>query len=266
MIRHFLRSITDNLLIRPLRYIRFKTTSGEVQRVISPLDVLSTMHNNAVLDSATYAETHMQSAMAFEDKKAMWDYVVSLCGDGIYAEFGVWKGESINHFARLLRAKNTCIYGFDSFLGLSDNWPGLGQARGYFSLNGEPPPVEGNVTLIPGWFDESIPKFLASNNRTFAFVHVDCDTYRSTLTVLRLIGERLAHGSIILFDEYFGYRGWRQEEWKAWQEFVRESKIEYDYVAFSNAQVAVRVSRSESATGVAAGQAKFQSFRSMCSL
>ena len=37
---------------------------------------MSTMHNNAIKNSAAYAEAHMQNAMAFEDKKALWDYVL----------------------------------------------------------------------------------------------------------------------------------------------------------------------------------------------
>ena len=33
--------------------------------------------------------------MAFEDKRALWDYVLGVAPrEGIYAEFGVWKGGS----------------------------------------------------------------------------------------------------------------------------------------------------------------------------
>jgi hypothetical protein len=198
------------------------------------------MHNNAVVDSADYAETHMASAMAFENKEAMWTYVLDLCKvDGIYSEFGVWKGDSINYIARLLNGRE--IYGFDSFIGLKDDWPAFGWAKGHFSVEGEVPNVEPNVTLIKGFFDETVPDFLRTHAGPFSFVHIDCDTYNSTRTVLNLIVSRLRVGSIILFDEYFGCRGWRLEEWKAWQELVNSYQIKYEYKAFSNMQVAVQI-------------------------
>jgi hypothetical protein len=40
-------------------------------------------------------------------------------------------------------------------------------------------------------------------------------------------------GTVIIFDEYFGYRGWRMGEFKAWKEFVDQHGVEYEYLAFS---------------------------------
>ncbi len=246
MLKTALRVMTDTVLIRPLRYIRLKTIVNPVERVSPLLDVMTTMHNNAIKDSVAYAEAHMQDAMAIEDKKGLWDYVLGVSPrEGIYAEFGVWKGESINYIAKIDHLRQTTIFGFDSFEGLKDDWPGLGQARGHFSLGGELPKVESNVALIKGLFEQTLPAFLASDERPFAFVHVDCDTYGSTRTILNLIPDRLIPGTVVLFDEYFGYRGWRREEWKAWQDFTKANRIEYEYIAFSNAQVAVRVIQSQ---------------------
>jgi hypothetical protein len=198
------------------------------------------MTANAIADSARYAELHMSSAIAFANKQALWAHVIGLCKrEGLFAEFGVWKGESINFFARLLAGHT--IYGFDSFEGLKDDWPGFGVTRGHFSLEGRLPSVQSNVKLIKGMFHETIPEFLEAQNCTFSFVHVDCDTYDSTRTLFTLLRNRLQIGSIILFDEYFGYRGWRHEEWKAWQEYVSVDQIKYVYKAFSNQQVAVQI-------------------------
>src|SRR5262245_26421013 len=111
MIKPLLRRIADILIVAPVRYIRWRSSIGP-QLVARRLDELSTMHNHAVIGSAKYAESHMQTAMAFEDKETMWTYVLGLCEvDGLYSEFGVWKGNSINHFARLLNGRK--IYGFD---------------------------------------------------------------------------------------------------------------------------------------------------------
>jgi len=60
-------------------------------------------------------------------------------------------------------------------------------------------------------------------------------------TVFSLLGERITKGTVIVFDEYLGYRGWRIGEWKAWQEFVKEHSKEYEYLAFSDKQVAIRI-------------------------
>jgi methyltransferase family protein len=240
-----LRRIADVIVIGPLRYIRFKTSLGPVQRVSSTSDILSTLYNDAIRDSATYAQEHMQDAMAFEDKRMLWDYVIDACSsEGIYAEFGVWKGESINHFARRVQPRDITIFGFDSFEGLKEDWPGLGQAKGHFSLGGAMPQVERNVVLKKGWFDQTIPDFLRTDARPIAFAHIDCDTYKSTRTMLALIFDRITTDTIMLFDEYFGYSGWRREEWKAWQEFVKAHGVEYEYVAFSNGQAAVRIRRA----------------------
>ena len=105
MIKQLLRRIADLLIVVPVRYIRSKSSSDS-HIVSTRLDVLSTMHNNAVIDSANYAEKNMASAMAFEDKERMWAHVLDLCKvDGLYIEFGVWKGESINYFARRLKGR-----------------------------------------------------------------------------------------------------------------------------------------------------------------
>jgi Methyltransferase domain len=240
MIKPLLRRIADVLIVLPVRYIRSRSSIGP-QLVATRLDVLSTLHNNAVIDSANYAESHMPSAMAFQDKEAMWTYVLGLCKvDGLYCEFGVWEGNSINYFARLLNGRE--IYGFDSFVGLKDDWPAYGWAKGHFSVGGNVPIVEPNVTLIKGFFDETLPSFLVTHPGPLSFVHIDCDTYNSTRTVLNLILDQLRVGSVILFDEYFGCRGWRHEEWKAWQEFVKSNHIKYEYKAYSIMQVAVQIS------------------------
>jgi hypothetical protein len=76
------------------------------------------------------------------------------------------------------------------------------------------------VRLHPGWFEGSIPAWLESNPGPVAFIHVDCDLYRSTQTIFMLLAERIVPGTIILFDEYFNYPNWEQHEFRAFQEFV----------------------------------------------
>ena len=136
---------------------------------------------------------------------------------------------------------NESIYGFDSFTGLKEDWQGWSFAKGHFNLNGNLPPVAPNVRLVKGWFDESLPGFRAEHRDDFSFVHIDCDTYEATASVLRQTEDRIVPGSVVMFDEYFGYRGWRMGEYKAWQEFVARRGLRYDYRAFTDQSVVVTV-------------------------
>jgi hypothetical protein len=51
--------------------------------------------------------------------------------------------------------------------------------------------------------------------------------------VLWSLRDRLQAGTIIVFDEYFNYPGWRQHEARALKEFVAEFAIAYRYIAFT---------------------------------
>ncbi len=106
------------------------------------------------------------------------------------------------------------------------------------------PEVAGNVDLVVGWFDQTLPGFLAERpGEPVALLHVDCDLYSSTRTVFSQLGERIVAGTVIVFDEYFNYPGWRAHEYQAFQEFVRERGLRYEYLGLvpGNQQVAVRV-------------------------
>ena len=46
---------------------------------------------------------------------------------------------------------------------------------------------------------------------------------------------------MILFDEYMGYTGWRENEFKAWQEYVDKNKIKYKYIAFGEEQSLIKI-------------------------
>ena len=95
-----------------------------------------------------------------------------------------------------------------------------------------------NVKLHAGWFNETVwpaMQALAADdpNLALAFVHIDCDLYSSTRDVLRSIRPWLRAGTLLLFDEYFGYAEWREHEHKAWTEFVTEENRNFRFVAHS---------------------------------
>jgi adenylosuccinate synthase len=61
--------------------------------------------------------------------------------------------------------------------------------------------------------------------------------------VLNALSRRIVAGTVIVFDEYFNFPGWEQDEFRAWQEFVAENRVKYEYLGFvsSHQEVAVRI-------------------------
>ena len=138
---------------------------------------------------------------------------------------------------------NASIYGFDSFLGLQEDWHGTNYGKGHFNLSGVTPAVETNVKLINGWFDETLPEFLDNFQLTkLTLVHMDADTYTPTSFVLNELSYNIRKGTIIIFDEYFGYsKSWKEHEYKAFKEFSKKYKLNYNYLALTNIQVAIEI-------------------------
>ena len=102
--------------------------------------------------------------------------------DNLFLEFGVFQGKSINFFAKKIGAKK--IYGFDSFVGLNEDWEGTEYPKGYFDLKGNLPKVEKNVILIKGRVQDTLREFIKEKNIKISFIHIDLDTYESTKFVL----------------------------------------------------------------------------------
>jgi hypothetical protein len=143
-------------------------------------------------------------------------------------EFGVFDGTSINFFSNYV--KN--IYGFDSFEGLKEDWTGnLGFTKGHFDLKKKLPKVNKNIKLIDGFVQDTLGDFLEKKDMKINFVHMDLDTYESSLFVLRKIKPYLTKNAIIVFDELHNFVGWDTGEFKALKEVFDDS--EYEYIAFS---------------------------------
>ena len=158
--------------------------------------------------------------------------------DGLVLEFGVYNGKSIRNIAYLT---NSVVHGFDSFKGIPENWND--EPGGSYSANGTLPEVPNNVTLHEGWFEKTIPKFKNENIGPIRFINIDCDLYSSTKTIFDLLGSQITRGTVIVFDEYIGYKSWKEDEFKAFQEAVIQYQWQYEILTFSFAtkQVAVKI-------------------------
>ena len=83
-----------------------------------------------------------------------------------------------------------------------------------------PPRLEcDRVRLIRGWFDATLPAYVrALHPERLTLVHLDCDLYSSTKTVLDAIPPIIGPGTVLVFDDLFGYKNWRHGQWRAWEE------------------------------------------------
>jgi hypothetical protein len=65
------------------------------------------------------------------------------------------------------------------------------------------------VVITPGWFEQTCtPDTIRKNQMAKAsIIHVDCDLYSSTRTVLDFVAPIMADGAIIIFDDWYCYRG-----------------------------------------------------------
>ena len=181
--------------------------------------------------SVDYIAAHMQDATMFRDRWAQLRHAVTQAPEGLCLEFGVQDAASLNHMAAL--APDRRFHGFDSFEGLPENWSGTFELKGKFTRQGKPPAVRANVDLHVGWFDQTLPKFLDAHSGPVSLLHVDCDLYSSTRTVLELLNGRLMPGSIIIFDEYLNYPNWQAHEFKAFQEWCAAHGRHYRYSGFT---------------------------------
>ena len=224
-----------------LKYFAYKVICGIYQAAdIGRIHPARERALRALRRSVDYLEQNMSDALGFDSQRELIDYSLNAISvEGHYLEFGVFTGGTIRFIAR--RIGQRTIHGFDSFKGLPEAWSGFNLGRGAFDLGGRLPRVPDNVRLHRGYFEDSLPAWLIENPGQVSFIHLDCDLYSSTKTVLDLIAPRVASGTVILFDEYFNYANWEKHQFKAFQGFVQEHDVKYAYLGFARQQVAVRI-------------------------
>ena len=176
---------------------------------------------------------------------------------GDVCEFGVYTGRSFATLAHLhntygvtenrVNAQDTptrTFYGFDSWEGLpadSENHPRW--VQGLFKCNHSYHPtiaqqdvvtpehvsaffksvgIDTPHVLVKSSYDEldKLPETINS----IALCHIDCDLFDSTKIVLNLIKSKLVNGSIIMFDDWYNYKGDPTKgEQRAFREFLQEN-------------------------------------------
>jgi hypothetical protein len=171
--------------------------------------------------------------------------------DGMWIEFGVFRGRSLAQFAD--RTENP-VYGFDSFEGLPEKWDN-DNPQGMFNLNGNIPtgsidddnvspflpnaivrtkPWKKNVSLVKGWFEDTLPKFVQETPGVCALIHIDSDIYSAAVTIFKHLKEKIVDGTVIVFDEINDYPDYKNHEIKAFAEFLLETGFDYIPLVYQN--------------------------------
>jgi Methyltransferase domain len=135
------------------------------------------------------------------DRFAVFDAALQrITGDSpLYLEFGVFRGRTLRWWTQHLTPPTARFVGFDSFEGLPEAWrrdvPG-----GYFDAGGLPAFDDPRVSLVAGWFDQTLPTWTPPPHDQL-IVNVDCDLYASTRCVLTWLEPYLRPGTLVYFDD-----------------------------------------------------------------
>jgi len=187
----------------------------------------------ALKETAEFVESNLTGIPSFKNKYQLLNHAINYIdknSNGIICEFGVYQGGTISFIAKKLFSRQ--IYGFDSFEGLPESWNFL--EKGAFKMS-QLPKVPKNVELIKGWFDDTLPVFQAKTSKeSIDFFHIDSDLYSSAKMTFKTFYSQFKIGSVIVFDEFFNYPGWKSGEAKAFFEFIDESKFGYQYLGYCN--------------------------------
>ena len=157
--------------------------------------------------------------------------ILSHCQPGGVFEFGVFQGHSLRLFKYADPTRK--IVGFDSFRGLPETWR-EGFEKGCFAT------VEKinipNVEIVEGYFEDTVAKYFKDYKHPIGLFHIDCDLYSSSKTVLDGVAHLLKPGVVVLFDEYRNYVGYEKHEYRAWNETLKQYKINAEEIAYSGHQ------------------------------
>ena len=201
------------------------------------------MANAASLREYRQAQAYEQlfllhpSLVALNEKWDLHEYTADHLGRSsllTYLEFGVASGDSLRRAALRFINPGTRLIGFDSFYGLPGDWSvGAREERiipkGTFSQDGKIPQFgDTRVSFVAGWFQNTLPEFLAYQSVGLAgrkvLVHFDADLYSSTLFVLSSLWPYVPEYYFIM-DDFF------QDDMIALHDFTTAYPVKLEWIA-----------------------------------
>lgn len=201
-----------------------------------PASVRQTVEGLSLMEFINKAEAELMSLQlpAMPLQHVCEQQLVPNTDGGLWLEFGVGTGTTL----RLLGDARAPlpVYGFDWFQGLPEDWlPDYGMLKGSFAMP-QPKGLPENAQLVFGLFEDTVEGFLAEHSGTVELAHVDCDIYSSTVTVLTALTDRLAPGSILVFDELLYYPQRENHEVKAFYEWLQRTGWAFEWIGIQGQQ------------------------------
>jgi hypothetical protein len=197
--------------------------------------------SNLKIDLFINAKTLSENDIHLSRKKHLEYSLEQTSLQGSVLEFGVFEGTTINIISEYFA--NRSVWGFDSFEGLPEDWitdnKKLRWPKGHFKVDNLPI-VNKNVKLVKGWFDETLSKWINDHKDPISFLHIDCDLYSSTNTILTLLNPFIKKGTIIVFDELYHwskpkkYTAWKDGEYKALAQWLETYDRNIEILSRSN--------------------------------
>lgn len=144
--------------------------------------------------------------------------------EGDYLEFGVYIGGTFipaYHFSKKILNNTMRFFAFDSFQGLPEPKGIDAEVKEFekgeyaFSLDEFKSILKKNqvkfddVVFVSGWYSETLNEETKRNLniKKAAIIYIDCDLYESTVPVLDFVTDYLQDGTIIIFDDWFHFKG-----------------------------------------------------------
>ena len=222
------------------RKTRNRVVAKCAESVFTNMEIIAGFES--VKATLAFERKYLRTVPVFKTREKLFAHCLKeILPDGLCLEFGTYRGDSINLLAKLQRQRH--FYSFDSFIGLPETWT-TGSRKGAFTNEGRLPKVRNNVTLIKGFFDQTLPDFVRKHaGQQVAFIHNDSDLYSSTVTIFEELKNIIISGTIIAFDEYYNYSEWEEGEFKAFMEFTAKYNIQFEYIGYirMGSQVAVKI-------------------------
>ncbi len=143
-----------------------------------------------------------------------------------WAELGVELGRSAFFLSTYL-PKDGKFFLFDSFEGLPEDWVVSDKRTRPKEIWACATPTfeDPRLIVVEGWFEDTLPH--AAMTGPLGLLHIDSDLYSSAKTILERLNDQIVPGTVILFDELWGYPNWAEGEYKALMEWGRE----FTYIA-----------------------------------
>ena len=173
-----------------------------------------------------------------------WDFFDAIIEKSIiskpFYEFGVWRASSFKYLIKFFKKG----YGFDTFIGLPEDWDGIDHVEkaGSFSAEGNVPKIEGGKFIV-GKFEDTLPIFFSESRSVASVINFDADLYSSTICALNNSKSVIDKDTILIFDQLIMYENWEHHEIKALNEFCSTNHFIYEVIAISflTRQVAVEL-------------------------